>query len=80
MKILTWNMNGLSRKIQDQDFIHEINNYDIIILTETWLSKNTCVNLEIPKYNCKHLFGNKSRDTQKGRYSGGISLYYKRYN
>ena len=23
------------------------------------------------------LFGNKSRDTQKGRYSGGISLYYK---
>jgi len=23
------------------------------------------------------LFGNKSRDTQKGRYSGGISLFYK---
>jgi len=49
VKILTWNVNGLSHKIQDQDFIHEINDYDIIILKETWLSKNTCVNLEIQK-------------------------------
>ena len=35
------------------------------------------MNLDIPGFHSEHLFGNKSTDTNKGRTSGGISLYYK---
>ena len=31
----------------------------------------------LPFYSCDHIFGNKSTGTKKGRYSGGISIYYK---
>ena len=46
-------------------------------MTETWLSKTTCYNLNIQGYCVEHLYGNKSKNTRKGRYSGGISIYYK---
>ena len=34
-------------------------------------------NLEIKNYTCEHLYGNKAENTKKGRFSGGISIYYK---
>lgn len=34
-------------------------------------------NLEINGYQSFHLYGNKSSGTKKGRYSGGISVYFK---
>jgi len=70
-------VNGLSRKLADPDFIDIITDYDIILLTETWISKNTNLNLNINNYTCIHLYGNKSPNVKKGRYSGGISIYYK---
>ena len=54
-----------------------IKNYDLIFLTETWISKNTYINFDIEGYYCEHLYGNKSRNAKKGRYSGGITIYYK---
>ena len=39
--ILSWNINGLPNKLAGSDFIDEISHHDIIILTETWLTKNT---------------------------------------
>ena len=75
--MLSWNVNGLSRKIHDLDFINLIKQYDIILLQETWLHKDICLNLDITGYKSYHLFGNKSVNTTKGRFSGGISLYYK---
>ena len=54
-----------------------IQSHDINILSETWISKNTCYNLDIKGYRVFHLYGNKSINKTKGRYSGGISIYYK---
>ena len=67
----------MRRKISDPDFLEILYNYDIILLQETWLNKNVFVNLDIQGYIGVHLHGNKSRNTTKGRYSGGLSLYYK---
>ncbi|MES9880358.1 MAG: reverse transcriptase family protein [Sedimenticola sp.] len=75
--MLSWNVNGLSRKLVDPDFLEFVNNYDILFLSETWLAPNNCTNLNIQGYESDHIFGNKNPNTKKGRYSGGISIYYK---
>ena len=49
----------------------------MILLSETWISNSENLNLDIEGYSCEHIFGNKSRGTKKGRFSGGISVYYK---
>lgn len=54
-----------------------ISEHDVVLLSETWLSNTECLNLEIDGYSCDHIFGNKSVGTRKGRFSGGISIYYK---
>lgn len=54
-----------------------MNKYDLLLLSETWLTSKDGYNLEIEGYKCEHIFGNKSRNTRKGRVSGGISVYYK---
>ena len=48
-----------------------------MLLSETWISDSETVNLDIEGYSCDHIYGNKSRGTRKGRFSGGISVYYK---
>ena len=70
-------MHGLCRKLIDPDFHEFIQSHDIILLCETWLSPNTITNLDIDGYFSSHIFGNKSKNTRKGRYSGGISVYIK---
>ena len=37
LKIGTWNIEGLSTKLDNTDFISIISNFDIISLVETWL-------------------------------------------
>ncbi|MEW8544930.1 MAG: reverse transcriptase family protein, partial [Candidatus Thiodiazotropha sp.] len=54
-----------------------MNGFDIIFLGETWLNKNDYINYDIEGYCCDHVFASKSLGTTKGRYSGGISIYYK---
>ena len=54
-----------------------LQSYDVVILTETSISKNTCYNFDIKGYSSYHLFGNKSQNITKGCYSGGISVYFK---
>ena len=72
-------MNRLIRKLSDPDFLDYINSYDIVILSETWLSHKSAYNLNIEGYEAVHLYGNKSPQTRRGRYSGGISVYYISY-
>ena len=48
-----------------------------MFLSETWISKNDSINLDIEGYLSTHISGNKSQRTRKGCYSGGISVYYK---
>ena len=78
MRILSWNINGLKRKITDADFIDYISEYSIIVfLNQAWLSNKETLNFEILGFCCEHLPGNKARNTVKGRFSRGITLYYK---
>ena len=70
-------MNGLIRKLSDPEFIGHINTYDIVVLSETWLSPKSNYDLNINGYEAFHLYDNKSPNVRKGRYSGGISVYYK---
>ena len=60
-----WNINGLVRKLTDTDFINLVSSYDIMLLNETWISKNDNINLDIQGYTSEHLFGNKSTGTKK---------------
>jgi exonuclease III len=70
-------VNGLARKLPDPDFIETLQTYDIVLLSETWLSENTHLNLDIQGFVSHHLYGNKTNNTRRGRYSGGLSVYYK---
>ena len=54
-----------------------ISQYDLIFLNETWISNKDTTNLNINGYISEHIPGNKSKNTTKGRFSGGISFYYK---
>ena len=72
-----WNVNGLSRKLGDPDFLEIIQKYDIVLLSETWLSQNTHINLDLKGFKAYHLYGNKCTNVRRGRYSGGLSIYVK---
>ena len=79
LKLLCLNVNGLDRKISDVEFLEFLFQYDIILLQETWLSKNTNINLDLQGYIGVHMYGNKSPYTNKGRYSGGLTLYFRHF-
>ena len=55
-----------------------INKYDIILLSETWISDKHILNLEINDFESFHIYGQKTRGVKKGCQSGGISIYYKK--
>ena len=50
-----------------------------MFLSKTWVSKTEHTNLDINGYICEFIPGNTTRRSRKGRFSGGISLYYKSY-
>ncbi|MEW8545253.1 MAG: reverse transcriptase family protein, partial [Candidatus Thiodiazotropha sp.] len=54
-----------------------ISKHDLVFLNETWISSTENINLELNGYCSEHISGNKSKNTKKGRFSGGISFYYK---
>ena len=47
-------------------------------MCETWLSGKDATNFDINGYICEHIYGNKTRNTTRGRFSGGITFYYKK--
>jgi exonuclease III len=55
-----------------------IENFDLIFLSETWLSSDEHSNFDINGFYCVHIFGSKSKNTKKGRHSGGITFYYRK--
>lgn len=56
--MISWNINGLKRKITDEDFLSHIADYDLIFLNETWLSEQDTTNLEINGYYSEFISGN----------------------
>lgn len=71
------NINEKVKNRSDPDFTYLVNNHDIIVLIDTWLSPNSNYNLDLNGHNAKHLYDNKSQNTRKGQYSGGISICYR---
>ena len=70
-----WNIEGLSGKLNDTDFISKIAKFDLISLVETWLPyDNTDIN--IPGFysfsKCRKVLSRRSR-----RGSGGITILVK---
>ena len=62
--------------MSEPDFLEKVQTFDIILLSETWLSKNH-QNAEINNFHRFHLPGNKKTNTKTGRYSGDLTVYYK---
>ena len=69
LKIGHWNVNGLKNKLNDQEFFHIISDYDIIVLTETWLTKH----ISVPNFYA-HCQNARKVNSTCGRYSGGIVI------
>ena len=60
--------------MNDDDFVNYINNFDLILLTETWTSNIS--NLNLSGYECINCPRLKCNRKAK-RDSGGITIYYK---
>lgn len=71
-----WNVNGICRKLVDDDFLNYINDYDILLLTETWNARTTNININGYKsFVCPR----PRTNTRAKRASGGVIVYYKQW-
>lgn len=76
LSFCVWNVGGLIsksyNKIQDENFIKEIKDYDIVLLTETHLGYNSQINIENFKYYpiCRSKSSN-------ARFYGGLGILNK---
>ena len=79
LQVSTWNINGykskiLGNKLIDFDFLREIQDDDIIGLTETHINDGTIEQLSIPGFK-RITFKNRPLKSKKG--SGGIAIFAK---
>ena len=76
LSLLAWNINGLSSKSlgdksQHSEFLHVINNFDFVILCETWTRSNV---VEVRVF--RSVTQNATKSRKGGRDSRGIVLLY----
>ena len=76
LSFFAWNINGLSSKslgdkLQNTDCLNMINDFDFIILSETWKSAN----VEVEGF--KIVTSSTSKTGKCGRNSGGLALLHK---
>ena len=75
VKVLLWNVNGLSRaKMESEYFLSNIVVNDIVFLYESWTSSNS--KNDLSGYVCHHIYRNVQHRNAR-RCSGGVVLYYK---
>ena len=67
-----WNVEGLKKKLANDRFIEFIETFDLLALSETWLKVNECVNV----CNMKGVFKGSEIRGKRGRYPGGVALFY----
>ena len=75
LTILSWNVFGLGKKLKDKEFTGIIEKHDMVCLMETWSSVQT--NVRIKGFEHIHRIRHKRR--KKGRRSGGLVLYFKKW-
>ena len=81
MKISSWNLNGyksrhFGSKFLNEDFLNEIENSDIVCLSETHIHKEILTELHIPGYN-RITYKNEIKTGRKGH--GGIAIFAKEH-
>ena len=81
MKISSWNLNGyksrhFGSKLVHEDFLKEIEDSDIVCLTETHIYKDILAELHVPGYN-RVLYKNEIKTGRKGH--GGIAIFAKEH-
>ena len=59
------------------DFISYVKNFDILLFGETWQNKNDPYDFGISDYECAHVYAKKSHGVTTGRFSGGVTVYYR---
>ena len=69
LKFCSWNIEGLSGKLEDEDFLSTINSFDCITLVENWLNNNT---VDVQGFYSFSKFRQKS--DKAWRNSGGITV------
>ena len=72
LRFCSWNIEGLSTKLYDEDFLSIINSFDCISLVENWLSDPSVVNL--PGFYSSKL---REKSKRANRNSGGITVLIK---
>ena len=64
----------MKKKLDDQDFVSLCEKYDCLCFSETWLKPNE--NCTLKGFDAFHVLGRKGK-RKKGRFSGGVSFYFK---
>ena len=73
LKLGHWNVNGIGSKLQDPDFMSEIDDYDICILTETWTTES----ISVEGFIVHSRDAVKCKGVKSGRSSGGVIVLIK---
>ena len=78
LKLLSLNVDGITSKLSDYDFLEFIENFDIISLQETFMEKNIIPNDLFTSF-IKPFFSPASKLSYQGRCSGGVIVLVKKY-
>jgi exonuclease III len=71
--VLSWNVEGLKKCLDDQDFVNFITNFDLLFFSETWERENS--NFSIEGYVKCSVPRKASLKSKRGH--GGVCLFYK---
>ena len=70
---LSWNVEGLKNKMQNESFINYVSKFDCVGLVETWCNEGE--SFDLPGFQ---MFSKTNvRQNSRGRVTGGIAVYIK---
>ena len=70
--ISAYNIQGISNKLDDTEFVNMLKQYDIIVSTETWLPKDQTITIDGYCNTNFNIYRKKNKNDR--RCSGGISV------
>lgn len=77
LNCISWNINGIGDKLTVASTAEYFQNYDIVMLCETWLKDNDCDNVYLRNFNVFHTV-RKSLHRKARRGSGGITIFVRK--
>ena len=77
IKIVSWNVEGLSSKMSEEGFLTYLQSFDVCCLTETFTPPEFDFSIHLSTYSVVHSPGIKL--SSQGRRSGGVMILLKKY-